>query len=79
MKNLAEASRFINSFPRPTGLNPHSWSAVKNLALYAWECHLGQKRFEHGINFMCKEFYLMIRTPEGKFIIPENFSYDLAA
>lgn len=76
MNNLADANRFINSFPRPNGLNTHSWSAIKKLALHAWDCHLSQKKFTHRINFLCKEFYLMIRTPEGQFIIPENFSYD---
>ena len=77
MENLADASRYINSFPRPNGLNTHSWRALKNLALHAWECHFSQTRFKHGINFLCKEFYLMIKTPEGKFIVPEGtFSYD---
>ncbi len=77
MNNLAEANRYINSFPRPVGLNSYSWSALKRLALYAWDCYLNNRRFTHSINFMCKEFYLMIRTPEGKFIVPErHFSYD---
>jgi hypothetical protein len=77
MNNLAEASRYINSFARPSGLNTHSWRAIKNLALHAWECHFTERRFRHGINFLCNEFYLMIKTPEGKFIIPEEtFSYD---
>jgi len=76
MNNLADASRYINSFPRPNGLNTHAWRAIKKLALYAWECHFSQRRFEHRINFLCKEFYLMIRNPEGQFIVPETFSYD---
>lgn len=77
MKNLAEAHRYINSFPRPTGLNTYSWTALKRLALYAWDCYLNGQKFNHSINFLCKEFYLMIRTPEGEFIVPEKqFSYD---
>jgi hypothetical protein len=77
MKNLSDAYRYINSFPRPRGLNANSWNALKRLAYHAWECHFSQSRFRHNINFLCKEFYLMIRTPEGKFIVPEEkFSYD---
>jgi hypothetical protein len=77
MNNLAEASRYVNSFPRPHGLNTHSWRAIKRLALKAWECYLTKQRFDHRINFLCKEFYLMIKDPEGKFIVPEtSFSYD---
>ncbi len=77
MKNLAEAQRYINSYPRPAGLNTHSWNAIKRLALYAWDCHLKGRKFTHSINFLCKEFYLMIRTPEGEYIVPEHhFSHD---
>jgi hypothetical protein len=72
MNTLAEAHRYINSFPRPNGLNTHSWAALKRLALSAWECYLHGKRFNHSINFLCKEFYLMIRTPEGEFIVPRS-------
>lgn len=75
MNSLQEAHRYINSFPRPVGLNTHSWRALKKLALHAWDCHLNQKRFDHKINFLCKEFYLMIRNPKGEFIVSENFSY----
>lgn len=75
--NLADANRYINSFPRPNGFNNYSWQAIKKLALNAWECYLEQKRFNRSINFMCKEFYQMIRTPEGNFIVPEStFSHD---
>jgi hypothetical protein len=77
MTNLSDAHRFINSFPRPSGLNTNSWNALKRLAYHAWECYFSKSRFRHNINFLCKEFYLMIRTPEGEFIVPENtFSYD---
>ncbi|MCA1762936.1 MAG: hypothetical protein LC664_08090 [Flavobacteriales bacterium] len=77
MKNLADASRYINSFPRPNGLNAHSWSALKKLALHAWACYLNKERFNHRINFLCKDFYLMIRDPQGEFIVPKSsFSYD---
>ena len=77
MKNLAEANRYINSFPRPAGLNTYAWAAIKRMALKAWECYLTNRKFTHSINFMSKDFYMMIRTPEGKFIVPENqFSYD---
>ncbi len=72
MNNLVEASRYINSFPRPVGLNAYAWRAVKKLALHAWECYLSGKRFSHNINFLCKEFYLMIKTPEGESIVPES-------
>ncbi len=79
MNNLAEASRYVNSFPRPSGLNTYSWKALKGLALHAWDCHLSESRFEHRINFLCKEFYLMITAPDGKLIVPENsFSKDFS-
>lgn len=77
MENLTEADRYINSFPRPTGLNSYAWRAVKRLALHAWECYLSGRKFTHNVNFLCKEFYLMIRTPEGESIIPDSkFSTD---
>jgi len=77
MNNLADASRYINSFPRPNGLNNNSWRAIKKLALRAWECYFNKERFDHQINFLCKDFYQMIRDPYGRFIVPESkFSYD---
>lgn len=72
MKDLKEVDRYINSFPRPVGLNHYAWRSVKRLALHAWECYLNGRRFTHNVNFLCKEFYLMIRTPEGNSIIPES-------
>lgn len=72
MNNLAEARKYIDGFRRPDGLNVYSWRAVKKLALHAWDCYLNGKRFNHSINFMCREFYLMIRDPKGEFIIPNT-------
>lgn len=77
MNTIAEAHRYINSFARPQGFNNYSWLVLKKLALRAWECYLTNQRFDHSINFMNKDFYRMIQTPEGKYIVPEkSFIYD---
>jgi hypothetical protein len=69
---LAEAQRHIDSFSRPSGFNTYSWRVVKKMALKAWEKHLEGKVLEYSVNYMCKEFYLMIRDENGQFIIPRN-------
>lgn len=77
MKNLVEASRYINSFSKPEGLNNYSWRAIKKLALYAWECYFEGRPFSHSVNYMCREFYLMIRDPQqGNFILNKRFYHD---
>lgn len=69
---LVEARRHVDSFARPQGFNTYSWRVVKKLAMRAWESHLEGKRFERSVNFMCREFYLMIQDPDGQFIIPQK-------
>jgi hypothetical protein len=69
---LSEAQRHIDSFSRPQGFNTYSWRVVKKLALRAWESHLEGRIFERSVNFMCREFYLMIQDPEGQCIIPKS-------
>jgi len=69
---LAEAQRHIDSFSRPEGFNTYSWRVVKKMALKAWERHLEGRALEHSVNYMCKEFYLMIRDDEGRYIIPPH-------
>ena len=75
MKTLAEANRYIDSFKKPEGLNHYSWSAIKKLALLAWECYLENKRFNRTANFLCREFYQMIRDEQGNLIIPQKMAY----
>jgi hypothetical protein len=80
MNSLHEVQNYIDSFARPSGYNNHAWRAVKKLALHAWECYLTNQSFGHSANFLCKEFYLMVRNKDGKYIIPEwkvKHYYDL--
>ena len=74
---LAEAQRHIDSFSRPRGYNQHSWRVVKRLALRAWDCYLRGIPFEQKVNYLCKEFYWMIRKPDGDYIIPKNSFFNL--
>lgn len=67
---LRDAQRYIDSFSRPEGFNTYSWRVVKKMALTAWECHLNGKRFDRSVNYMCKEFYMMVQDPRGQYIIP---------
>jgi hypothetical protein len=69
---LAEARKHIDSFSRPQGFNTYSWRVVKKLAMRAWESHLEGNYYDRSVNFMCREFYLMIQDPEGQYIIPKN-------
>ena len=69
---LAQAQRHIDSFSRPQGYNHHSWRVVKKLALKAWESYLFGKPFNQKVNYLCREFYWMIKNTEGEFIIPRN-------
>ena len=72
MKTLAEAKRHIDSFPRPSGYNTYAWNVTKKIALEAWESYLSKRPFRKPINYLCREFYQMIRTPEGRSIVPES-------
>jgi hypothetical protein len=69
---IAEARRHIDSFARPQGFNTYSWRVVKKMALRAWESHLEGEKFERSVNFMCREFYLMIQDTQGQYIIPKS-------
>ncbi len=69
---LVEARKHIDSFSRPQGFNTYSWRVVKKLAMRAWESHLEGKNYDRSVNFMCREFYLMIQDAEGQFIIPKS-------
>jgi len=69
---LREAKRYIDSFSRPQGFNTYSWRVVKKMALTAWEYHLSGKKFDRSVNYMCKEFYLMVQDPGGQYIIPNS-------
>lgn len=69
---LIEVQRHIDSFARPQGFNTYSWRVVKKLAMKAWEAHLEGKTFQRSLNFMCKEFYMMIQKPDGQFIVPKD-------
>ena len=42
------------------------------MALKAWEKHLEGKVLDHSVNYMCREFYMMIKDQEGRYIIPTN-------
>ncbi|TVR36807.1 MAG: hypothetical protein EA392_14420 [Cryomorphaceae bacterium] len=80
MNSLAEVKTYIDSFSRPSGYNNHAWRAVKKLALHAWECYLENRSFSHSASFLCKEFYLMVRKPDGEYVIPRwkmKHFYDL--
>lgn len=72
MKSLSEAKRYVDSFARPTGYNTHAWSVAKKLAMEAWECYLESRQFNKPINYLCQEFYHMIRTPGGDYIVPQG-------
>lgn len=72
---LQDAQMYIDSFSRPDGLNTHSWRVIKKIAFLAWESYLTNQKFSRSINFMCKEFYQMIKTPEGEYIVPKNTFY----
>ncbi|MFM7309740.1 MAG: hypothetical protein ACKOZY_03975 [Flavobacteriales bacterium] len=81
MNTLAESKRYIDGFSRPSGYNNYAWDVTKKLALEAWNCYLHGIPFRHSINFMCAEFYEMIRHPEtGEFIVPRGwFKMPMAA
>lgn len=72
MKSLQEVRRYIDSFSRPNGYNPYAWNVAKKMALEAWECYLNNRPFRKPINYFCREFYQMLRTPDGKYIVPEH-------
>jgi hypothetical protein len=73
MNTLPEAKKYVDSFSRPEGFNNYAWEVTKKLALEAWESYLDKRPFRRQINYMCKEFYAMIRRPEdGEYILPRN-------
>ena len=67
-----DALKQINSISRPTGYNSYAWNVTKKIAQEAWDCYLEGKKFKRPVNYLCKEFYLMIKTPDGHSIVPEN-------
>lgn len=79
MKSLSEAKRYVDSFSRPVGYNTHAWTVTKKLAMEAWECHIDHRHFNKPINYLCSEFYHMIRTPNGDYIVPMGSFQALAS
>jgi hypothetical protein len=70
---MPEAKKYVDSFSRPDGFNNYAWEVTKKLALEAWESYLEKRPFHRQINYMCKEFYAMIRRPEdGEYIVPRS-------
>ena len=73
MTTLQEVKMHIDSFARPNGYNPYAWNVTKKLALEVWESYLQNRPFRRPVNYLCQEFYQMIRRPEyGEFILPKN-------
>jgi len=72
MYTLSDAKRHINSISRPNGYNSYAWNVTKKIALEAWACYLEGRRFRRPINYLCKEFYSMITTPDGQTIVPNS-------
>lgn len=73
MKTLPEVQQYIDSFSRPQGYSPYAWNITKRLALEVWESYLQNRPFRRPVNYLCQEFYQMIRRPEdGEFILPKH-------
>lgn len=73
LQSLHEVSRYIDSFSKPDGYNPYAWNVTKKLALEIWDSYLHRQPNRRKINYLCKEFYAMIRRPDnGEFIVPRN-------
>lgn len=72
MTQLSEIKRYIDSFARPNGYNNYSWDNTKRLAMEVWECHLLNRPCRRNLNYLCKEFYQMIRKPDGEYIVPRQ-------
>ena len=73
MTTLQEVKMHNGSFARPNGYNPYAWNVTKKLALEVWESYLQNRPFRRPVNYLCQEFYQMIRRPEdGEFILPKN-------
>jgi hypothetical protein len=73
MNTLTEVQKYIDSFSRPSGYNPYAWTVTKKLAFEVWESYLCNRPFRRPVNYLCQEFYQMIRRPEdGEYILPKN-------
>ena len=73
MMNPIEIRKYIDSFSRPAGYSPYAWNVTKKLALEAWDSYLQKRPFRRQVNYLCVEFYQMIKSPEnGEFILPAN-------
>lgn len=72
MTSLLEVRQHIDSFPRPAGYNTYSWNIAKKMAMEAWDCYLKGKPFRKPINYFCREFYEMLLTKDGRYIVPEH-------
>lgn len=70
MHNLADAQRYIDSFSRPNGYSTYAWKVTKKVALEVWDAYLNNRPLRRSLNYYCPEFYSMIRTPEGRDIVP---------
>lgn len=69
MKNLIEVKKYIDSFSRPLGYNTYAWNVTKKTALEVWRCHFNNEPYYRPLNFLCKEFYEMIKTNSGDSLI----------
>ena len=72
MYTIADAKRYIDSFSRPNGYNTYAWNVTKKMALEVWDCYLHNRPFRKPINYLCQEFYHMIKNPDGQYIVPEQ-------
>ncbi|WP_306642204.1 hypothetical protein [Sanyastnella coralliicola] len=72
MQSLVEARKYVESFARPIGYNAYSWNVAKRMALEAWDCYLTGRPFRKPINYFCREFYDMLKNPDGGYIVPEH-------
>ncbi|MEY3397824.1 MAG: hypothetical protein RL220_418 [Bacteroidota bacterium] len=70
---LMEVKRHIDSFPRPMGYSPYAWNVTKKLAMEVWDSYLQGRQYRRPVNYLCKEFYQMIRRPDnGQYILPQS-------
>jgi hypothetical protein len=72
LTHIQDVKMYIESFLQPQGLNAYAWENTKRTAMEVWECHLKNRPVRRNLNFLCKEFYQMIRKPNGDYIVPRS-------